>query len=447
MTDFTLPSYVISALSRLEDHGFQCYVVGGSVRDMLLGREINDYDICTDATPDQIRSVFADFRTIPTGIIHGTVTVLIKEHPLEITTFRTEGAYSDGRHPDRVDFTSDIVTDLSRRDFSINAIAYHPKKGLIDPFEGCTDLRSGRIRCVGNPALRFEEDALRILRAIRFASVLDFSIEADTLAAAYEKRARLDRISRERVREELCKLLCGKACKRVLLENVGIITQIIPELHPTVNFDQKNPHHDFSLYEHLVRTVSALPQEPILRLSGLLHDIEKPSVVSEDERGIRHYYSHAQKSAATAVQIMKRLRFSNAEVEHAQRLIHYHDGIIEETEGAVKRRLRQFSLIGFEELLSLQLADRISQKKNTAYDTHTAERDRLLAIAHKILSEHACFDLSSLAVDGNDLLSLGYRGKEIGKALSLLLDAVINGECENERRALLSFLNPTIQDK
>lgn len=439
MPELALPSYVLSALSQLADHGFKGYAVGGCVRDLLIGRPVHDFDICTNATPDEMQVVFSGFRTIPTGLKHGTLTVLIEGMPLEITTFRSDGTYSDGRHPDAVSFTARLADDLSRRDFTVNAMAYHPKEGIIDPFGGQKDLSLRCIRCVGDPKIRFTEDALRILRAIRFAAILDFTVDPQTQDAAVRLRERLDLISRERVREELCKLLIGRSAFRVLMENTSILTQILPELTPTVAYDQSNPHHDFTLYEHLMRTVTSLPQDPILRVAGLLHDVGKPSTRSMDDRNIAHYYSHAAKSAEIAEEILHRLRFSGHETKYITKLIRYHDGVIDATPKAVKRRLQQFGFEGFDALLSLQYADRLSQKRIPSKDI--LERDqKLREIASEVQTGGSCFTLSSLAVNGHDMMSLGLRGQDIGKALAFLLEAVMSGDCENEPGALRNYL-------
>lgn len=439
MAEILLPKYVQSILQALEDNGHTAYVVGGCVRDSLLGRVVNDYDICTNALPDETLKVFSSYHVIEIGIKHGTITVMINDHPVEITTFRKDGDYSDGRHPDSVNFTSDIVCDLSRRDFTINAMAYSDRTGLIDPFNGQTDLNSKIIRCVGDPKKRFTEDALRIIRALRFSSVLSFDIERQTSDAIHQLKDRLSLVSKERIRDEFFKLLCGKGMKNVLLNYEPVITQIIPELKKTVNYDQNNPHHQYTLYKHLVLTASNLKEDPILRLTGLLHDIEKPSCKSIDDIGVSHYHSHAEKSAETARCIAKRLKSSNAEVRRIELLIKYHDGVIEESDKAVKRRLNQLEQSGLFDLLDLQRADNLSQQSSVP-TSRLIHNDNLRNIANKLISENACVKTNALAINGNHIINLGYSGRQIGKALSLLLDAVINGDVENEEKALLDFI-------
>ena len=278
-----LPSYVTKALDILNQHGYEAFIVGGAVRDMLLKKEAHDFDITTSALPYQTKDAFQNFKTIETGFEHGTVTVLIDGFPLEITTYRVDGSYTDARHPDSVHFTASLKEDAARRDFTVNAMSYHPTEGIKDFFGGENDLKQGLIRAVGDPYRRFSEDALRILRAMRFASVLDFKIEEKTAIAMQERKNGLLKISAERIREELIKLICGKAARRILTEHKDVLAVIIPEIEPLFGFDQKNPHHDFDLWEHSLRVLEKAPELPHLRLAAFLHDIGKPCVFSLDE--------------------------------------------------------------------------------------------------------------------------------------------------------------------
>ncbi len=435
----TLPKEIEECLNLLSSNGHKAFVVGGAVRDYIMGRKISDYDITTDALPIETEAVFKGYKIIETGLKHGTVTVLINSMPIEITTFRTEGCYSDGRHPDHVDFTNDIVKDLSRRDFTVNSIAYSPNEGYVDPFGGIDDIRRKTIRCVGDPAKRFTEDALRILRAVRFSSVLRFEIESDTSNALNVLSDNLCLVSKERIRDEFKKLICGDGAFDVLTKYRKLIAIIIPEIAKTFEFDQNNPHHDFDLYTHIIKTVASLPADPIIRMAGLLHDIGKPDTESKDECGISHFYGHATLSAEIAEKILKDLRFSNAEISRAVTLIRNHDGVISETESAVKRKISKLGYDLFIDLLDLQRADNASQKLDSSfrYEHNMA----LHSIAQQIKEEKPCLNLSALNIDGNDLIALGYKGKEIGKALSILLDAVLNGESENSKEALIGYLN------
>ncbi len=429
-------------LSSLNSSGFKAYVVGGFVRDLIMGRQTADCDICTSATPEQCADVFENFKVINTGIKHGTVTVIIDSEPIEITTFRTENSYSDGRHPDEVSFVTDIYDDLSRRDFTVNAIAYSPLCGIVDPFDGTNDIKRGIIRCVGDPIERFTEDALRILRALRFSSVLGFDIENETADAILFCKDRLNLISGERIRNELCKLLVGQRCYKILHDFREVISVIIPELSAAFDYSQNNPHHEFDLYTHLTKTVINLPCDPIMRVAGLLHDIAKPAVVSTDTDGISHYYNHAQQSSVMAETIMQRLRFSKAETDLVNTLIRHHDGVIEESEPAIKRKLGRLGADCFFKLLDLQRADNASQTSNV--DLRREHNSNLRKIAEKVISDNDCVKVNELAINGNDLIALGLKGRQIGRSLSMLLDAVINGEVRNLKRDLINHVKDSI---
>ena len=433
-----LPSEIELCLSLLNQNGYSAYVVGGAVRDHLMGRQINDYDVCTDALPNEVEGVFHDYRVIETGIKHGTVTVFFGPSSVEITTFRTDGSYSDGRHPDSVDFTRDIVKDLSRRDFTVNAIAYSPIEGYIDPFCGIGDISSKVIRCVGDPTRRFSEDALRILRALRFSATLGFTINNETSNAILTLKNNLSLVSKERVRDEIKKLICGKDMFRVMNDYRDIMALIIPDISATFDYNQNNPHHDFDLYTHIVKTVSNLPCDPTLRFSGLLHDIAKPITESKDNNGISHFYAHAHHSAEMAEKILRDLRFSNVEIKRIVTLIRHHDGVIEETESAVSRKLSKIGKDLYFDLLDLQRADNASQKLNTSL--RTEHNESLRKIANDILSKEPCLSLSDLALNGNDMIDMGYKGKEIGKALTLLFNAVLNGEVKNTKKDLSEYI-------
>ena len=433
-----LPEPVLAALARLEDAGWSAYAVGGCVRDLLRGTEPGDYDIATDAPPEETERVFAAERVIETGLKHGTVTVLLSGMPLEITTFRVDGTYSDSRRPDAVRFTSSLREDLARRDFTVNAIAFHPAEGIIDPFSGREDLAARMIRCVGDPDARLREDALRILRALRFAAVLGYEIEPATDAALRRNRDLLVKISAERVQIELCKLICGVNARRILMDYPDVLGVVLPEFLPMRGFDQHNVHHIYDVLQHTAVTVEHAPATPALRLAALLHDIGKPDCFTLDEAGVGHFYGHPERSAEIADAILRRLRFDNATRERVVTLVRWHDRPIVQTERAVRRALNQLGPEVFFELLALKRADNLAQSPD--YRGRQAEYDALERIAREILERRECFSLRDLAVKGDDLAALGFpKTKRLGETLRYLLDAVIDGEAPNEKDALLAL--------
>jgi len=434
-----LPDEVHTALTRLRAAGYEAYVVGGCVRDACMGRVPGDYDITTSALPEETETVFSGDRIIETGLKHGTVTVLLNGAPLEITTFRVDGTYSDGRHPDAVSFTGSLTEDLSRRDFTMNAMAFAPDTGFADPFGGQGDIADRVIRCVGDPETRFTEDALRILRALRFAAVLGFSLDPETAAAARKCGNLLRLVSAERIAAELTKLLCGGDARRVLTEYPDILGAVLPEMLPMAGFDQRNPHHVYDVLEHTAAAVEAAPPEPVLRLAALLHDVGKPDCFTLDEAGVGHFYGHAKRSAAMADAVLERLRFDRARRERITALVLHHDREIEPTEPAVTRALSRLTPELFFELLALKRADTLALAP--AYRGRTAELDRLEAMAKEILEKPVCLSRRDLALDGDDLRRLGVSpGKAMGAALERALEAVISGEVPNEQVAILDYL-------
>ena len=436
----SLPSYVETALSLLEAKGYEAFVVGGAVRDMLRGVDAHDYDITTNALPNEMKAVFANFRTIDTGISHGTLTVLIEENPLEITTYRIDGTYTDSRHPDSVCFTRSLREDAARRDFTVNAMAYHPKTGVCDFFGGKEDLALGVIRAVGEPAVRFKEDALRILRALRFASVLDFTIEGETMRAMREQRAGLLSVSPERVREELCKLLKGEAAARVLREGADILSTVIPELSPLFGFDQKSSHHAFDLWEHTVRAVGAVENTLPLRLAALFHDIGKPFCQTLDEQGEGHFYGHAAKSEEITESILTRLRFDNKTKGDVLLLIKYHDLVPEPSTRQFARLRSRFGDAFLTDWLKLMRADRTAQMPHLSPEREAVIKEAEDA-ARALLEKEERLTTNALRIGGKDLLACGIKpGPALGKMLEDALSAVLDGHVPNERRALLAYL-------
>ena len=439
MCTIPLPAGVARALSMMENAGYEAFIVGGCVRDALMGIPPKDYDITTSALPEETKAVFREYRVIETGIQHGTVTVMMEGMPLEITTYRTEGTYSDNRHPDSVSFTTSLREDVARRDFTMNAIAYSPTRGLIDHFGGEADIRAGIIRCVGDPDTRFREDALRMMRGIRFASVLGFRIEENTAAAIRGNKERIPTVSAERIRVELTKLLCGANVKNVLMDWWDVLGVVIPEIMPMHNFDQKTPYHIYDVWEHTAVAVSETPPVTHLRLSAFLHDIGKPSSFFTDEKGTGHFYGHPAVSAEMAEKILARLKYDNVTRCRVITLVKEHDRIIEPTETAVKRALSRLTPEVFFNLLAIKRADNLAQSPN--YRDRLETYDAIEAMAQDILEKNECISVAALAVNGSDLIALGMKpGKEIGEMLSHLLEQVIRGKLENEQEELLSYV-------
>lgn len=431
-----IPKKVKQILNRLESCGYEAFVVGGCVRDSLIGRVPNDWDICTSALPEETMEVFHGFHVIETGLQHGTVTVLVDGEAFEITTYRIDGSYSDGRHPDSVSFTSRIEEDLARRDFTINAMAYNPAIGLVDPFGGQADLSSNLIRCVGNPETRFTEDSLRILRAIRFASQLDYTIEDATVAAMYSCLPLLDRVAAERIRVEFEKLLCGPAALSVLTDFRDIIAGFLPEIRPMFDLDQKNDYHVYDVWQHSLHVVAQIPADPVLRLIAFFHDIGKPSTMTVTEEDWGHFYGHEQASTEITNSILRRLRYDNDTRKTVTSVIDSHKIVFQPTEKHARRCLNRLGEERLRMLIELELADVKSQNPK-----FTAERvENIQAFAAKldaVLAAEQCFSLKHLAISGKTLIDLGIpQGREIGRILNALLEQVIEENLPNEKAAL-----------
>ena len=436
--ELQLPLQAALALRMLEQAGFEAYVVGGAVRDALRGcGRAEDWDITTSALPQQTEQVFSGFRLIETGLRHGTVTVLLDGVPLEITTYRVDGDYTDHRRPDAVRFTPSLAEDLARRDFTMNALAYNPRCGLVDLHGGAADLAAGVVRCVGLPQRRFQEDALRILRALRFAAVFDLQLEPETAAALRACRALLRDIAAERVSTELTKLMCGPAAAHILRDYGAVIAVVIPELAAMFGFQQHNPHHDRDVWAHTLAVVQASRPEPLARWAALLHDVGKPDCFSMGADGVGHFYGHAARSAELAEGILARLRFDSARRSAIVRLVQAHDQPVVPEERAVKRLLNRFGPELTLELLALHRADTAGQ--SALCQDRRAVYDQAEALARALIAQQACFSLRDLAVNGRDMLALGLQGREIGTALSRCLDAVMDGVVPNERTALLEL--------
>ncbi len=442
--EFNLPKSVKFALTSLEKAGFEAYIVGGCVRDILRGETPSDYDITTSATPKQTISVFENERIIETGLQHGTVTLIKDGMPLEITTYRIDGGYTDNRRPDSVIFTPNLKEDLARRDFTVNAFAYSPKSGIIDVFGGREDLNNKIIRSVGDADGRFNEDALRIMRAIRFASVLGFDIEEHTKKSIFKNKNLLKNISAERIATELLKLLTGTNAKKVIIEYIDVLEVILPELGKIKNFDQKNPHHIYDLLTHTAVAVENTPIDPALRLAMLMHDCGKPDSFTLDENGVGHFYGHPEISEKLSKIAFSRLKLDNATTNLALTLIKYHDAQTASTEKSVKKALNKYTPEIFFKLLDIKKADNLAQSPKY---NRMEEFEVLKSLAKNIIEKGECFSIKQLAVSGNDLIAAGVpEGKKIGVALEFLLDAVINGKVKNTKDDLLTFITNKFVD-
>ena len=442
--DITLPIPVARALSVLEACGYEGYTVGGCVRDSLLGRTPNDWDITTNATPEEMKACFKGFRVIETGIRHGTLTVIVDGMQLEITTYRNDGEYLDNRHPVQVTFSEKIEDDLSRRDFTVNAMAYHPKKGFVDLFGGREDLQSKTIRAVGDAKTRFHEDGLRILRAIRFASVLDFDIAQDTAKAVHECKNLLAGIAAERVREEFCKLICGPGAVRILRDYIDVIAVFLPELNRCVGFEQNTKYHCYDVFEHTLQALALCEDDDLVtRLGVLLHDIGKPLCYTEDEQG-GHFKGHAPAGVEITKEVLSRLRFDNETIRRMELLVEWHDIPLSAEKKRVKRLLQKLSDADILRLLEIKRCDRLAH----APDFRELPPDLALipSVMEEIRAEDACLSLRTLAISGDDLMALGVpKGKQIGELLHALLDEVIEERLPNEKNALLQAAKERIE--
>lgn len=432
-----MPEGAKIVLDKLNEYGYEGYIVGGCVRDSLLGRIPNDWDICTDATPNEILEVFEDFKTIPTGLKHGTVTVVVDNMSIEVTTYRIDGDYSDGRRPSSVEFTDDIIKDLSRRDFTINAMAYSESSGLIDPFCGLESLNNKTICCVGNARERMQEDGLRVIRAIRFASQLDFSIDMDVSLGIIEKEYMLENISKERIREEFNKILLSEKPSNGidLLLCMHLLQHIVPELQCCLGFDQHNHNHNKCVYQHTMSVVDNIEPKLELRLAALFHDIGKPNTFTTDEDGVGHFYGHNKESAKICREIMTRLKYSNKEIEYVSELVYHHmERHLDPKSSTIKKFINRVGLDKLDDLFKLFIADRLGTKP--PYDLEDIYR--LKFECERVLSEKQPLGIKDLVISGHDLMEIGIpQGKEIGKILNELLELVLEDFELNNREALL----------
>ena len=435
----TLPRKVLMIINNLQLHGYEAFAVGGCVRDSILARRPEDWDITTSAKPEEIKRLFR--RTVDTGIEHGTVTVIIGKDSYEVTTYRVDGAYEDGRHPKEVRFTSRLEEDLQRRDFTINAMAYNDDVRLVDVFGGMKDLNHHLIRCVGDPRDRFSEDALRILRAVRFSAQLNFPIEPDTAEAIKELAPTLEKISAERIQAELVKLLVSPHPERIRdAYELGITKVILPEWDAMAGVEQNTPHHRYDVAEHTIRAMKYVKRDKILRLTMLFHDMGKPSTKTTDENGRDHFKGHALVSEEIARKVLRRLKFDNETVKTVTRLVCYHDYRMEATPKNVRRAMNRIGVELFPYYLAVRMADAKAQspyRRREKIENIVAVRK----LYQEALLEENCVTLRQLAVSGRDLMDLGMNpGREIGSMLSELLEYVIDDPKRNEKEILRGYV-------
>ena len=437
MQTILLPEKVSRILNTLSAAGFEAFAVGGCVRDAILGRVPGDWDITTNALPEQVKALFR--RTVDTGIAHGTVTVMLGSDGFEVTTYRLDGDYSDSRHPDKVTFTASLEEDLKRRDFTINAMAYHPEKGMIDLFGGQEDLQRRIIRCVGDPRERFDEDALRIMRALRFSAQLGFRIEEQTRAAIRAFAPRLQLISRERIHDEFLKLLLSPHPDRLAdMAECGITAQVFPLWDTMLETAQNSPFHQYSVGIHTLKVIEGVPAEPVLRLAAFLHDCGKPACKSTDLGGRDHFYGHAEKSAEIAEDFLKEYRFDNKTIADVLQLIRVHDDHYHGTRENVRREMNRVGQELFPSYLKLILADNLA-KSRYALEEFMPRYERFRKLYEEILQEGDPITLKDLAVKGSDLIAAGMKpGPAMGETLNRMLDDVLGNPKHNNKEYLLT---------
>lgn len=434
--DINIPLNIKDVIDRLEYNGFEAYIVGGCVRDSLMGIVPKDYDIATSARPEQVIECFSeDFKVIETGIQHGTVTVVSDGENVEVTTFRVDGVYSDHRRPDSVEFTAQLEDDLARRDFTINAMAYSDKCGIIDKFGGQKDLFNHLIRCVGTPEERFEEDALRIMRALRFASRLGFTVEKQTASAIHRKRSLLKDISAERISKELEEFVCGQAPCDLMVEFDDVFCTVIPEFSKCIGFNQHSRYHVYDVWEHTAHAVENSRNDRFVRLALLFHDIDKPICFTSDEEGQGHFPGHEKKSAESAGRIMQRLRFDKNTINTVETLIKYHYITPVDDKRVIKHLISVMGADNFALLMEVMKGD--SRAKQSFCLERVNVLDAMKFRAYEILDSGECCTLKELKINGNDLEEIGFEGRDIGRALETLLTMVIDGEIANEREELI----------
>ena len=435
-----LPEKVGRIIGTLQEHGYEAYAVGGCIRDSILGREPEDWDITTSAMPEETKALFD--KTFDTGIQHGTITVLLEKEGFEVTTYRIDGEYEDSRHPKEVTFTRNLREDLLRRDFTINAMAYNETDGLVDIFGGLEDLEAGMIRCVGTAKERFKEDALRILRGVRFAAQLGFDIEEDTRQGMKELAWTLQNISAERIQVELVKMITSKRPEMVReAYELGMTRIVLPEFDQLMTTGQETPHHMYSVGEHTLHAMKNIRADKILRLAMLLHDMGKPALKTVDEAGVAHFKKHALESERIAENVLRRLKFDNDTIRKVTRLVRCHDLRMPATAKSVRRAMNQIGEELFPYYMEVRRADVLAQSMYQR-EEKIENLDQIEELYHQIVEDGDCVSLKDLAVTGRDLIASGMKpGKKIGEKLEELLKLVIEDPKLNTKEELLKRLN------
>lgn len=432
-----IPKEVEYIIKTFELNSFEAYIVGGCVRDSILGKTPYDWDITTSALPDETIKCFKNFKIIETGLKHGTVTLVINSKFFEITTFRIDGDYTDNRRPDTVLFTPNLKEDLARRDFTINAMAYNQRVGLVDYFGGESDIKNRVIKCVGDSNLRFNEDSLRIMRALRFSSVLNFKIDLNTIESIHKNKLLLKKIAKERINIEFNKLLIGKNVRAILNDFYDVIEVFIPEIQQMIGFNQNNPYHHLDVWQHTLESICNSPNKLIYRLTMFFHDIGKPSCYTEDDNNIGHFYGHSKKSAEMAFCILKRLKYDNLTIMNVKILVLYHDYNLKASKSAVRRLLNKLGEEQARQLLEIKRAD--LKAHNPKYINEIEVINKVEDLINIIIEENQCFSLKDLKINGRDLIAIGIpKGKEIGVILNRLMDLVIEEKLENDHQALIT---------
>ena len=440
----SLPAKVARILNTLGEHGYEAYAVGGCVRDSLLGRTPQDWDITTSARPEQVKALFR--HTIDTGIQHGTVTVMLEHEGFEVTTYRIDGEYEDARHPKEVAFTANLLEDLKRRDFTINAMAYNEVTGLVDAFDGIGDLERGVIRCVGNAMERFSEDALRMLRAVRFAAQLGFSIEQETQEAIAGLAGNIKKVSAERIQVELVKLLTSPNPGELKVAYcTGLTAVFLPEFDVMMETPQNNPHHCYTVGEHTIHVVQQVENQKVLRLAALFHDIAKPVCKTTDETGVDHFYGHPKEGAKMAHRIFRRLKFDVDTMQKVCGLVEWHDDNPNLTPAGIRKAIYRVGEERYPDLFALKRADVLSQS-GYRREEKLAYIQSYQKLYEEIIEQKDCLSLKKLAVNGRDLMELGIKpGKKIGQILQKLLEEVLEEPDKNKKEYLLERVKQTYQ--